>query len=152
MILPTYLTTLSQTPTQNETLTLTSNTGIAPIHHAVLLQRLSTVDILLRHGADINIFLPPETRLWLRADIPWHQHLLPPILDVGTTPLGIAARAMLDVPMVKFLLGKGADPNLEFSDCMFPPLRASLPLALSLPYVHSLLPPPHQTSISERRR
>ena len=55
--------------------------------------------------------------MWLRAGIPWHQHLLPPILDVGTTPLGIAARATIDVAMVRFLLSRGADPNLEHSDC-----------------------------------
>lgn len=91
--------------------------GISPIHRAIIQRRKTAVEVLLRHGANTNDFLPPQTNVLLKPDtIHWHRALLPPMLDCGITPLGTAGRAMHDIDMVRLLLEAGADPNLEHSD------------------------------------
>ncbi|KAK3343382.1 ankyrin repeat-containing domain protein [Lasiosphaeria hispida] len=91
--------------------------NISPIHHAIIRQRKASVKLLLRHGANPDDFLPPETLELLQVDsISWHRSLLPPMLDCGITPLGTAGRAMHDIDMVRLLLEAGANPNYEHSD------------------------------------
>lgn len=91
--------------------------GISPIHRAIIQRRKTSVEVLLRHGANSNDFLPPQTEASLKPDtIHWHRALLPPMLDCGITPLGTAGRAMHDIDMVRLLLEAGADPNFEHSD------------------------------------
>lgn len=91
--------------------------GISPIHRAIIQRRKTAVEVLLRHGANTNAFLPPQTQSLLKPDtIHWHRALLPPMLDCGITPLGTAGRAMHDIDMVRLLLEAGADPNFEHSD------------------------------------
>jgi len=91
--------------------------GISPIHRAIIQRRKTAVGLLLRHGADRNDFLPPQTQSLLKPDtISWHRALLPPMLDCGITPVGTAGRAMHDIDTVRLLLEAGADPNFEHSD------------------------------------
>ena len=91
-----------------------SDRGFLPIHHAVMLGRLPEVELLVKHGADVNAHLSVGALQFRRGqDVP-RQRLINE-WDRGRdfTPLTILATKTdpTSIAIFKFLLANGADPN-----------------------------------------
>lgn len=91
-----------------------SEGGYKPIHCAILLNRVPEMELLIKHGADVNAYLPPTAQRPDLKEVPRHALLL----ERGGrdfTPLLLASHdRWAKLPVFKFLLQHGADPNFEF--------------------------------------
>ncbi|KAI1074901.1 ankyrin repeat-containing domain protein [Whalleya microplaca] len=90
-------------------------TNILPVHRATLKRHLICLQLLVKHGANTNAYLPPTVQKLLQ-DSGCHQELKGRLHPRGYTPLSLAAyyNDDVDISMTKLLLENGADPNFVY--------------------------------------
>ncbi|KAI0004067.1 ankyrin repeat-containing domain protein [Xylariaceae sp. FL0662B] len=105
-------------------------TNILPVHRATILRRLVCLRFLVKHGANVNGYLPPTVQPFLQ-DSECHQELKGRLHSRGYTPLSLATNYNddVDVSMTKLLLENGADPNFVYE-----PTKSILLLSNCAPY------------------
>lgn len=110
-----------------------SEDGYAPLHQAVMRDRLGDVKLLIEKGADVNSILPPSARKPRRTE-PRHKLLVEKTENRDYNPLKMAYKSLL---MTRLLFAHGADPNVVFPvardtilNCVC--ARAYLPVALEI--------------------
>lgn len=86
---------------------------MSPLHNAILQRRLVDIELLIKHGADVNAYLPQTARQPGRREIP-RQKLLLAKDDRDYNPLLLASGDHNILPVFQFLLDNGADPNFFF--------------------------------------
>ena len=83
------------------------------LHHAILQRRQSDIKLLIKHGADVNAYLPQTARRPDRKELPRQQLLLAKD-DRDYTPLLLASGDPNTLPIFQLLLDSGANPNFFF--------------------------------------
>ncbi|KAI8966293.1 ankyrin [Daldinia sp. FL1419] len=85
--------------------------GLPPLYQAMMQQQKEAIRLLLKHGADKDDYLPPETQDKLDENIRSHQRLAT-FIGTGYVPLEVAARVLRDVEITRILVESGA--NMDY--------------------------------------
>lgn len=88
---------------------------IPPLFHAMIHRHKSAMHILLRHGANINVYMRPSG-FGNAANQEEYYSRLPKSCPGGETPLSLSPHKAWGIDYTRELLQAGADPNFIFPD------------------------------------